>query len=313
MKRCRGAPRVPASGRRARTRPAANVDQAEVEGVGSLAIRSRSGRSGDRGSRGWCPAMPPPPCGPRRRSAPRGGVSARATDSSTLPLSWRPTGAGTSTSPIRATTASRSSMRAVPSSTRGGNSARATDSSTLPLAWRPTGAGTSTSRIRRTTASRSSPAREHRGGGGVRGGGEPASRAPAWLGPSREALADGAARAVDRHERTLPPRALVVDRPRHQPRRHGWGLYLHVLCDLYVLCGGPRSPSLCAGPPAEWRHFQPGHLHDRIIRHLWHPGVGRERDLGQRTGGGESWSCYVRDTSTPDGPIARHNVAACFQ
>src|SRR5262249_58914418 len=55
---------------------------------------------------------------------------------------------------------------------------------------RATGAGTSRSRIRKTTAFRCWPAREHRGGGGVRGG-EPAPRAPAWLGPSRLGLAGG--------------------------------------------------------------------------------------------------------------------------
>src|SRR5262249_10933762 len=60
---------------------------------------------------------------------------------------------------------------------------------------------------------RAAPRRlEHAGGIGNRAGERAA--------PVAEELAGGQllreTRAVDRHERTLPPRALVVDRPRHQ-------------------------------------------------------------------------------------------------
>jgi len=86
-------------------------ERERLQHTGFREIRAPRRCSRERAS----PAPPPPRrwCGharaggraPRRRavpSSPRGGAPAQATDSSVLPGAWRPTGAETSTSPMRA-------------------------------------------------------------------------------------------------------------------------------------------------------------------------------------------------------------------
>src|SRR5437667_3593336 len=106
------------------------------------------------------PADAFPPCATRRfpaPSSPNGAASAAGTGSSTpAPMASRWMGAGTSSSPTPATTASRSSRTPGPSSPRGAASASGTGSSEHPLTWLWMRAGTSTSPTSPTTASRSS-------------------------------------------------------------------------------------------------------------------------------------------------------------